>query len=299
MDILLNLRAFLAAAKSESFSEAARQLNVVPSVVAKRVNDLEHTVGAQLFTRSTRKVVLTESGHKFRVSAGTLVAEFDDVIHSLKRDEGLLEGHIRVKVPTSLAVLYLAGILSAFQREHTRITMEVLLIDRSVNPIEEGFDIVIGARAASYDDVMDIPLCPLQQVLCASPMYLRSRGEPSHPRELANHDCLIFQPTGSTWQFESERGPITVDVPARLATNDNSVLLAAANADNGIAILPTYVAKAALADGTLVPLLPAYPLQATWLKALVPHRRLELARVGALVEWLKQNLAAVPPWGED
>lgn len=296
MDILLNLRAFLAAAKYGSFSEAARQLNVVPSVVAKRVSDLERTTGTRLFDRSTRKVALTEPGQKFQATASALVAEFDHVIHSLKRDEGQLEGHIRLKVPTSLAVLYLADVLSAFQREHERITMEVLLIDRSVNPVEEGFDIAIGGRAASYEGVIDIPLCPLRQVLCAASAYLQARGVPTHPRDLADHDCLVFKPTGSTWQFDSERGPITVDVPQRLVTNDNSTLLAAACAGNGIAILPTYVAKTALAAGALQPLLQGFPLQATWLKALVPRRRQELARINALTEWLARSLADVPPW---
>ncbi|WP_196488904.1 LysR family transcriptional regulator [Burkholderia diffusa] len=295
----MNLRAFLVAAKCGSFSEAARQLNVVPSVVAKRIGDLEHTVGARLFTRSTRRVALTESGHKFQTSAGELVAEFDHVIQSLKRDEGRLEGHIRLKVPTTLAVLYLAEVFSAFQREHPRITMEILLIDRSVNPVEEGFDVAIGGRAASYEGVIDIPLCPLRQILCAAPAYLHERGVPTHPRELADHDCLIFKPTGSTWQFDSDRGPITVDVPQRLSTNDNSTLLAAARAGNGVAILPTYVANTALANEELTPLLADYPLQSTWLKALVPRKRQGLPQIDALIEWLTRSLADSPPWDAD
>nr|WP_315593816.1 LysR family transcriptional regulator [uncultured Cupriavidus sp.] len=296
MDILLNLRAFLAAAKYGSFSEAARQLNVVPSVVAKRIGDLEHTVGTQLFNRSTRKVALTESGQKFQTSAGALVTEFDQVIRGLKDDEGQLEGHIRVKVPTTLAVLYLGEVFSAFQNEHKRITMEVLLIDRSVNPVEEGFDIAIGGRSESYERVVDVPLCPLSQVLCAAPVYLERRRIPEHPRELADHDCLVFNPIGSNWQFDSDRGPIIVDVPRRLAANDNSILLAAACAGNGVAILPTYVARSALARGTLLPLLTEYPLQTTWLKALVPQRRQGLARIDALLDWLTRSLSGVPPW---
>lgn len=299
MDILLNLRAFLAAARYGSFSEAARHLNVVPSVVAKRIADLEHTTKTQLFTRTTRRVVLTEPGQRFQVKAGALVADFDDVIHSFDRDEQQLEGHIRLKVPTTLAVLYLGEILSAFQRQHERITMEVLLIDRSANPLEEGFDIAIGGRAASYEGVLDIPLCPLRQVLCAAPAYLKAHGTPLHPRNLADHDCLVFKPAGLTWHFDSERGPITVDVPQRLVANDNSVLLAGALAGNGIAVLPAYVAKTALATGKLQPLLLDFPLQATWLKALVPRRRQGLARVNALTEWLKHSLSEVPPWDRE
>ena len=121
MDTLLNLRAFLAAARHGSFSEASRQLNVVPSVVAKRVTELEHTTHSQLFTRSTRALLLTDAGQKFLFSANALVAEFDAVIGSMKRRDGVLEGHIRVKMPTTLTVLYLANIVSTFQSENERI----------------------------------------------------------------------------------------------------------------------------------------------------------------------------------
>ena len=296
MDVLANLRAFLAAARFKSFSEAARQLNVVPSVVTKRVNDLERTTGTQLFNRTTRNVTLTEAGQKFQSSASALVAEFDDILSGLKRDEGKLEGNIRLKAPTTLTVLYLADVLSAFQREHERIMMEVLLIDRSVNPVEEGFDIVLTGLAESYEGVIDIPLCPLQQIVCAAPSYLERKAAPTHPRDLADHDCLVFKPKGPTWQFETDRGLINIDVPQRLTTNDNFVLFAGACAGNGIAVLPTYVCKDALKTGALQPLLTNFPLQPTWLKALVPRRRQGMARIEAAVSWLKRYLEHSPPW---
>jgi DNA-binding transcriptional LysR family regulator len=296
MDILQNLRAFLASARHGSFSEAARQLHVVPSVVAKRVSDLERTTGTRLFNRSTRQVVLTEAGQKFQSRASGLVAEFDEVIRDLQRDEGRLEGHIRLKSPTTLTVLYLADLLSAFQREHERITMEVLLVDRSVNPIEEGFDMVITGLSESYDGVMDVPLCPIEQIVCAAPAYLAEKSHPEHPRDLADHDCLIFKPKGPSWQFESNGGPISVEVPQKLIANDNYMLFASACAGNGIAILPTYVARRALQEGTLVLLLQDYPVRATWLKALIPRRRQNLAHIVALRDWLSLHLENAPPW---
>jgi DNA-binding transcriptional LysR family regulator len=299
MDILLNLRAFLAAARHGSFSEAARQLYVVPSVVAKRVSDLERMTSTQLFNRSTRKVVLTEAGQKFQSSASALVAEFDEVIGSMRRDEGKLEGHIRLKSPTTLTVLYLAEVFSAFQHQHERVTMEVLLVDRSVNPIEEGFDIVITGLAESYEGVIDVPLCPLEQVVCASPKYLEGTNPPQHPRDLADHDCLIFKPKGPSWQFETKGGPISVEVPQKLVTNDNYMLFASACAGNGIAVLPVYVAKEALKSGTLLPLLQDYPLRATWLKALIPRRRQALSHIVALRDWLLDRLEKVTPWSSE
>ena len=299
MDILANLRAFLAAARHGSFSEAGRQLHVVPSVIAKRIGDLEHITGTRLFNRSTRKVTLTPAGQKFQLKAGAFVSDFEEVIAGMRRDEGALEGHIRLKAPTTLTMLYLSDVLNAFQRENERITMEVVLMDRSVNPVEEGFDIAIGGRSASYEGVIDVPLCRLSQVVCASPEYLRQRGAPGHPRELADHDCLVFTPTGPTWFFDTERGPISIDVPQRLAANDNYVLFNAACKGNGIAILPRYVVKDALRSKTLESVLSGYPLQSTWLKVLVPKRRQGVARIDALISWLSRHLGEVPPWEAD
>jgi DNA-binding transcriptional LysR family regulator len=133
-------------------------------------------------------------------------------------------------------------------------------------------------------------------MVCAAPAYLEGRAVPEHPRELADHDCLVFKPKGPTWQFESTRGPISIDVPQRLIANDNSVLFASACAGNGIAVLPMYVAKDALMTGALLPLLQDFKLQPTWLKALVPRRRQGLARIEAAIGWLRQYLEKRAPW---
>ena len=114
MDMLMNLRAFLATARTGSFSEAARQLHVVPSVIAKRVTHLEWTTGVQLFNRSTRRVALAESGQKFLANARALVGDFDAIASGMSRALEAIEGHVRIKAPTSLTVLYLGKILANF-----------------------------------------------------------------------------------------------------------------------------------------------------------------------------------------
>ena len=296
MDTLDNLRAFLVTVKLGNFSEAARELNVVPSVIAKRINQLEWTLGATLFQRSTRKVALTASGQAFHPKAGALVEQFDGIVRDFEREDEAVEGHVRLKAPTSLTVLYLADILARFKRVYPAITLDVMLVDRSVNPIEEGYDIAIGGRAAAYEGVIDEPLCPLRQLLCASPAYLAQAGKLVHPRDLLDHPCLVFNPIGNTWMFDSVRGPVTVDVPITLSSNDNHMLYTSACAGIGVAILPSYVAQQAVDSGTLKEVLTDFPLQATWLKAQVPQRKAGLRRVQVLLDWLRENLGATPPW---
>ena len=297
MDMVANLRAFLAVARYGGFSEAARQLNVVPSVAAKRVSQLEHAVGTRLFERSTRKVVLTEAGERFQGRARSLIVELDETLAGVRRSGDRLEGRILMMVPTTLHMLVLSDSVSSFLREHVHITMELALVNRSVNPAEEGFDLAIsGHTASSYEGVLDVPLAPFEQVLCASPDYLARRGSPQHPRDLEDHDGLFFKPLGTVWQLGSEQGQVSVDIHARLIADDNLTLRAAALAGNGIAMLPRYVADEALGSGQLLPVLPGFPAPKSWFRAHVTQHRARVARIATLLEWLKDALHhALPP----
>ncbi|HWP11974.1 MAG TPA: LysR family transcriptional regulator [Ramlibacter sp.] len=295
MDVLKNLKTFVAVARAGGFSEAGRQLHVVPSVVAKRIAQLEYTVQAKLFERSTRVVALTEAGQKLMTRAAILLSDVDDLVVDLRRDTARLEGHIRVMAPTTLTRRRLGPILERFLADHERITLEIALVDASANPLEKGFDIAVSGHSASYEGVLDIPLCPVAPHLCASPSYLERRGYPSHPRELAQHECLVFKLANGTWIFQSDRGLVRVEATPRLVADDNFTLMQFAKAGLGIAILPAYVCAGALQSGELVSILKEFPPQDAWFKAFVPRRKHALARVQALLQALTAGLKSMPP----
>jgi DNA-binding transcriptional LysR family regulator len=241
-------------------------------------------------------VVLTESGEQFQGRARSLVAELDETFAGLKRAGDRLEGRILMMVPTTLNVLVLADVLGAFLHQHEHITLEVSLVDRSVNPAEEGFDLAISGHAASsYEGVIDVPLYPFEQVLCASPDYLRHRSTPLHPSDLKDHDGLFFKPLGTAWRFDSDQGQLSVEVRSRLVANDFVTLRAAAMAGAGIAMLPRYVTQQALVAGRLVELLGGYPAPKSWFRAHVTQHRAKVARIATLLEWLKSALRAALP----
>lgn len=286
MDLITHVRTFVAVVKFGTFTDAARGLDVVPSVVARRIGQLEQELNARLFERNTRSVALTEAGEKFYVRAADLITEFDELLTSVERDAGKLEGHLRVMAPTTLGTHELAPVFCAFLARHPRITMEVALVDRSANPAESGFDIAISGRLASYEGVVDVPLQPVNSVLCASPGYVEASKSLAHPRDLVAHSCLVFAPIGVTWQFQSSRGVVSVDVPPRIQADDNLTLLQAAKSGLGIALLPRYISASALKSGALVPVLPEYSPQESWFKAYVPRRRINLARVKTFLDWM-------------
>ncbi|MDC7786448.1 LysR family transcriptional regulator [Rhodoplanes sp. TEM] len=291
MDAMTNLKAFVATARTGSFSRAARELGVAPSVVTKRVGQLEHEIRRSLFVRSTRRVELTDAGRRFLPRVRALISDFEDTFATMRRPRKHLEGHIRIKSPTTLTVTRLGGLFGGFQSAHPLVSMEVVLIDGPVNPIEEGYDVAIGAFAPTFPDVVDVPLCPLRRVVCAAPAYLNRRGHPKHPRNLVTQDCLVFTPSGTVWDFTGPQGPISVEVRPRFASNDGQLLVAAAVEGNGIGLLSRYACAAPLRDGRLVPVLPDYAVPDMLIKAVVPEAKIDQPVLRALLAWLAERLA--------
>lgn len=290
MDAFLNIKTFVLVAQYQGFTHAARQLDVVPSVVAKRISQLEKSLGTRLFERTTRSMHLTEAGEKLYMRAGELVNSFDDLLKSVDRDESKLVGHIRIAVPTTLTLSYLGGLFAEFLAQQDRITMDVVLQDDSVNPLERGFDLAISGRSATYEGVVDIPLSPTRLVACAAPSYVTRRGLPSHPTELAGHDGLVFRASGANWQFHGPRGLVHIEVTPRLIADDNMTLLRAAIAGLGVALLPLYIVRDALDNGSLVKLPFEHKLAETWFKIYVPRRKRNIARIEALVDFLSAQM---------
>jgi DNA-binding transcriptional LysR family regulator len=284
-------------ARLGSFSAAARELDVAPSVVTKRITRLEQRVRTRLIARSTRGLTLTPTGERLLPRFLRVVAELDELlIDTSASSEGEIDGHVRIKGPTTITSLYLGALFSEFQLNNPRVTLEVVLMDRSVNPLEENFDLVVGARAASYPNVVDIPLCTYPQTLCCAPGYLRTKPEPRHPGDLIDHDCLTTVLFGTTWPFETPRGAVSVDVRSRFHANDGRVILEGVRRGLGIAILPRYLVDEDLKVGRLVPVLDAFPLATYWLKALVPRIKMDRPAVRELVAFLKARTQSAPPW---
>lgn len=297
MDLIENLRTFLAVARTGSFAAAARELDVSASVVTKRISQLEWRLKTPVFERTTRRVSLTTAGQQHLPAIQRLVSDLDGILAGVQQAAPELQGRLRVKVPTSLAVMHLAGLFNAFLGRYPLVSLELVALDRPVNPVDEGFDIALTLMPDAFGGVIEEPLCPIRRLLCAAPAYLRAKGTPLEPRDLARHDVLNFVPTGNVLAFESTTGDVSVSVNPRFSSNEAQLVAAAAVAGHGIAVLGDYLALPAVRAGTLVQVLEDYPLPQLWLKALVPENRAHTARVRALLETLREALTPVAPWG--
>jgi DNA-binding transcriptional LysR family regulator len=299
MNTLQNIRAFLLAARQRSFSAAAAELGVAPSVMTKRISQLEGELGVRLFIRSTRGLALTGAGEHYRPRLLRLVAELDDLFHGAEAENRGLVGSLRIKAPTTVTSLYLGDLFGEFHARHPGLTLDISLMDRSVNPLEEGFDVALGALPASYTDVADIPLGTYPRRLCAAPAYLARRGWPQHPRELADHDCLTSRPIGTAWTFDSADGPLSVAVHSRFNANDSRVLLGALCRGAGIGIFPTHLVRPELRDGRVVEVLADYPVALLHFKAMVPRIKAQRPEIRTFVAFLAACMQPVAPWEAD
>ena len=292
---LLNLTAFLRVARLGSFSSVARELQVAPSVVTKRIDQLEQELGTRLVLRSTRGLTLTPAAEVLLPRFVRLVAEFDELFKGGAADDQGIEGQLRIKSPTTLTSEFLGAIYARFLQLHPGVNLDISLVDRTVNPLEEGYDCAIGALQVSYPNVIDVPLCPYEVVVCCSASYLQGRGEPRHPTELVDFDCLTSGLFSSSWVFESAGGALSVEVHSRVHVAEARVLRELARRGLGITALPRYLAAEDIRCGRLVPLLRDFPLQPHWLKALVPRMKMNRPVVREFVGFLKNQMAN-PPW---
>ena len=295
MDIISNIRAFLTVARLGSFSAAAREAHTVPSVISKRISQLEYQLKTQLFMRSTRGLQLTEAGDGYQQR---FIALLDELEAALAGVEGAArpQEHIRIKCPSTITSLYLSDVLIQFRIDNPGVRIDLVMIDRTVNPLEEGYDLAIGALPAAYPHVTDVPLCPLKRAVVASPAYLARRGHPQHPRELADHDCITFPASGTRWAFEGAAGEVTVEIGSVFSSTDGHILRDAAKRGVGVVVVSEYMVRAELAAGDLVEVFEDYRVPDLHLKALVPESRMASPTVRAIIDALVAASQPVPPW---
>ena len=284
MDLYTHIKTFNVTARCQSFSEAAHHLNVVPSVVSKRIAQLEHITKITLFDRSTRTIALTQAGERFLQRSTSLIEDMDTLVSNAPVSNDELEGHIRILSPITLTLMQLNQVFNDFLQRHPKLSFDVSLIDITTNPIERGFDLAISGRPAIYEGVTEFFLTPTQTQLYASPEYLIQHGEITHPNQLTKHHCLSFKTNGTTWRFQTHKSLLEVHFQPRIALDDNLSLAHAAAQGLGIAPLPLYISEPFLASKAITPVLPHFPLQTSWFKMFIPNNKKHLSPVKKLAQ---------------
>lgn len=297
MDTLAAMKMFVRVVEAGSFAAVATQLGVARSVVTRQVAALEARLGSKLIARSTRRLALTSAGADYVEKCReilTLVEEAEGGLSDARRD---LRGHIRLSVPLSLGIRYLADLICEFTTEHSQVSVELDFSDRRIDLIAEGMDLAVRVAAELDDAVVARRLGTCRSAVVAAPAYLARHGRPRHPRELIEHECFGYVPTlRSSWPFLINRKITWVRTHGRIQANNGDALLDAAIRGLGITYQPTFIAGDALRAGQVERILKKYPPIEMGLFAVFPGSRYVPYRVRALVDFLASRIGDYPEW---
>ena len=292
MDKLESMRAFTQVVEAGGFAAAARQMGLSRSAVNKLVINLEEHLQTQLLHRTTRQVSPTDAGRAYYDRCLAILADLEAAELSLTSLHQEPRGSLRINAPMTFGTLHLAPLLVEFMALYPDLHVELVLNDRRIDPIEEGFDITvrIAAQPPGVGLIAHVlAACPL--VVCAAPTYLQRQGLPTHPSDLKHHACLHYghRAQDNSWTLGTEP-PHTVTIHGPLCCNNGEVLRAAALAGLGIAMLPEFIVAADLQQDHLRPILADYPPLGITIYALYPVNRHLSTKVTRLVEFLTQKI---------
>jgi DNA-binding transcriptional LysR family regulator len=300
MDRLDSMRVFVRVAELGSFSAVARQMEVARSVVTRQVAALEAQLGVKLIVRSTRSLALTSAGEAYLGRCRQILELVEAAEDGLAEEGAIARGHLRVSVPLSFGLRHLVPLMLDFERTYPEISLDLDFTDRRVNLIEEGVDLAI--RITGRLDPQDVArrIGSGRLLVLASPDYLKRHGEPRHPLDLADHECLIYLPSqGSGWTFMIDGRPTVFPVRGCLRANNGDGLVEAAARGLGIACQPTFIAAPAIEAGRLRTLLSDFVMPELGIYAVFPSNRFIPHRVRLLVDYLIGRIGSRPYWERD
>ena len=299
MDMFASIEAFVRVAETQSFSQGAQRLGKSKSLISRQITQLETELGVRLFQRTTRSLTLTEAGRGFFERSQRILSDVEEATLSVSRLQLTPRGCLRINAPMSFGFLHLAPALPDFLAAYPEIEVDMVMNDRMVDLIDEGFDVAVRIGKLTDSSLIAKRLTPIRLVTCASPAYLARAGVPRSPDDLAYHQCLINSNVHATneWRFVRPDGsPWLQNVHGPLRINNGDALKAAAITGLGLTMLPSFIVGDALKDGRLVPVLDRFVPQDVALNAVYPHSRLLSPKVRAFVDFLAERFAPTPYW---
>jgi len=293
---LSDLDLFAKIVERGSLTEAGREMGLSPASASKRLTRLETALNARLITRTTRHVRPTEDGEAFYQKAKAILSEVEAAEAEVSRATREPRGHLRVSMPAGFGRAHVAPLLVEFIKIYRQVEIDVHLTDRVQDLIAEGIDVSIRVAELKDSSLIARKLADNRRVICASPAYLEAHGKPLTPKDLTDHACVILHGQ-ETWRLQGADGTQTVRVNGPLASNNSDVLKGAVLAGIGVALKSMWDVQDELRSGALVPVLENYATSpGVAIYAVYPSARHLTARTRALLDFLIEAFAPVPPW---
>lgn len=298
MDRLSSMRVFQKVIDEGGFAAAGRSMDMSPAVVTRLVADLEDHLGTRLLHRTTRRVSLTDAGESYLDRVRVILQDLDEAHALVSSQTSELAGVLRLLAPPVLATHVLAPLVSGFRQAYPKILLDIEVESHREPPIED-YDITLMGTQASFDaNVIARKVLSSVTVLLASPDYLRRKGTPARPEDLAQHDCLRFKPAVGrtrTWRLLHETDEarfIDIEVQPVLWANHTDTLMHAALDGAGITATTMELAAPLIQNGDLVRVLNPWITDRLTMYAALPSRKFMPRRTEVFLDYLIEQTRA-------
>ncbi|HJV26931.1 MAG TPA: LysR family transcriptional regulator [Aromatoleum sp.] len=299
MDKLRAMAIFVQIVEAGSLTGAAERLQTSLTSVVRTLAALEQVLSVRLLNRTTRRITLTDEGREYFERCRRLLADVEDAEQALSARQQRPTGRLAITAPVMFGRLHVAPLVTDFLTAYPQVRVELLLLDRAVDMLEEGIDVAIRIGSLPESSLVAIPLGTTRYVVCASPDYLGRHGSPLHPGDLKDHRCVRFTGVtpGTEWEFSCAGRPERFGISDILATNQVDAALDACTKGLGCGRFLAYQVHDLMAEGRLVRVLQDYEPDARPVNLIYLHSRLLSPRIRAFVDWavarLRQRLLAV------
>jgi len=289
MDLLKSIRVFQRVASLNSFSAAARELNIVNSAVSRHITELEKRFDCKLLSRTTRSMSLTAEGRHYLQRFAAISDSVDALDLEVEQRKEVISGEIRITAPVHASLLYnLQRRLSQYMHQYPQVKLSWLSANRYVNLVEEGIDLAIRVGELPDSGMVAKELCKMHLFFAVSPTYLEQHGVPESPEQLPEYDCIVDsgnrQP--ARWSYKKGSSVRQVKVNSRIEVNNGELAADFAADGFGIISLPDFLLEQHFKSGRLVPILEKYALDPLPVSLFYPANRLMSPALRALIDAL-------------
>jgi DNA-binding transcriptional LysR family regulator len=298
MDRLTEMEAFVQVVDNGGFTDAARKMGLSKSAVSKHVTALEARLAVRLLNRTTRRVSPTEVGLAYYDRARSVLAEASDADSMVTAMQSTPKGSLRVSAPVSFGIKQVSPAVARFLCAHPEVDVNMVLDDRFVELVAEGFDLAIRIGTLADSSLRAKKLAETRGLIAASPAYLQAMGTPRGIDQLNEHRLLHYShlSSGNFWRLRTPSGEERqIRVGGRLTVNNGESLMKAAEAGLGMVHLPAFMLGEALRSGRLVEVLPDRPPEILGIHALYPQNRFPQPKLRVFIDFLAEHFRGMGP----
>jgi DNA-binding transcriptional LysR family regulator len=301
MDRLEAMSVIVAVTDTGNFSAASRRLGMPVATVSRKVAELETSLKAELFQRSSRRMTLTEAGRDYVEACKRIMEQIDDAERQVSGEYRSPKGDLAVTTPWGLGHTHLLPLAVEFLDAFPEIGLRLLLTDRVVDTVEESIDVSIRIGSLPESSMIATRIGSIRLVVCASPAYLAAKGRPQTPDQIGDHDCIAINPVSSpnAWKFRKGNRECLVPIRSRLCVNTSEAAVIAAISGAGLTRVMSYKMDAAKRAGTLQLVLEDFEQEALPIHIVYSPRKPVPLKLRVFLDWVMPRLKARLAFGDD